>query len=172
MTTPAPLDLKQASPEDFEVRTFDDEIRVDELCSRLLLAVRDRLLAEDGIAPVEAGALCQGADYFLREFVIAECNDNLLRLPAERVRQFAGHWYIVRSLEPNMKELAMILAGIAACYAVLAGQGLVDPERAQAIGARCSDLAYYQRRIEDFWTIESDGFEQWRLACPLPSPRP
>lgn len=172
MTTLTPLDLRQVNPEDFEVRTFDDEIRVDGLCTRLLVAVRDQLLADGTINPVEAGALCRGADYFLREFVIAECSDNLFRLPAERVRQFAGHWYIVRNLEPNTRELAAILAGIAACYSILAGQGLVDPELATAIGSLCTDLAYYQQRIEDFWAIDCNGFDRWRSACPLPAPRP
>jgi len=168
MTAPIPLDLKQVKPDDFEVRTLDDEIRVDEYCCRLLLAIRDQLLAAGSFDPVEIGALCQGADYFLREFVVAECNDNLFRLPAERIRQFAGHWYIVRNLEPNARELTTILAGISVCYQVLAGHGLVDPELAAAIGVMCADLPYYHQRIEDFWSIESDGFDHWRSGCPLP----
>lgn len=165
---PKPLDLRQVALGDFDIRTFDDEIRVDELCNRLLLAVRDQLLSEPDCQPQLAGELCQGADYFLREFIVAECADNLLRLPPERVRQFAGHWYIVRNLEPNEKELAGILAGIAACYRVLAAQGLVEPERAAAIASACGDLPAYRQRIDDFWAIEGDGFLTWRAACPLP----
>jgi hypothetical protein len=163
-----PLDLQQINPADFDIRTCDDEIRVDTLCGRLLLAVRDHLLTEPDCNPRMVGDLCQGADYFLRDFIIAECADNLLQLPPERVRQFAGHWYIIRTLEPNVRELAGILAGIAACYRVLAARGLVEPERATAIEAACADLPGYRQRIDDFWAIEDDGFAAWRNACPLP----
>ncbi|NJC87333.1 MAG: hypothetical protein FIB02_02200 [Desulfuromonas sp.] len=171
MTAASPLDLNSVNPEDFDVRACDDEIRVDELCSRLLLAVRDQLLADGTVDPVEAGALCRGADYFLREFVIAECHDNLFRLPPERVRQFAGHWYIVHNLEPDIRELAAILAGISACYHVFAGHGLVGQELATTIGTACTDLAFFRQRIEDFWAIEGDGYNLWRSACPLPERR-
>lgn len=171
MTSMIPLDLQQVDTEAFDVRTFDDEIRVDELCSRLLLAVRGLLLADGATDPTEAGSLCRGADYFLREFVIAECGDNLLHLPPERVRQFAGHWYIVRNLEPNATELAGILAGIATFYRVLAEHRLIDPERADAIGILCGNLPWYRQRIDDFWAIEGDGYSCWQAACPLPPPR-
>lgn len=171
MTTLIPSNLDRINTADFEVRTFEDEIRVDELCSRLLSAVRDQLLAGGTTDPSEAGALCHGADYFLREFVIAECHDNLFRLPAERVRQFAGHWYIVRTLEPNAAELTAILAGISACYQVFTDHGLVSRELAAAIGAACADLPSYCQRIETFWAIEGDGFDSWRAACPLPERR-
>ena len=163
-----PLDLQHVSPDQFEIRDFADEIRVDGLCVQLLLAVRDHLVNRHGLEPRVAGRSCQGADHFLREFVIAECHDNLFHLPVERVRQFAGHWYIVRTLEPNAAELAAILAGIDNCYRVLAAHGLVAPELSAAIGAACAELPYYRQRIDDFWAIEGDGFTTWRAACPLP----
>lgn len=168
MMPPAPLDLKLVDPADFEVHGFDDEVRADELCERLLQAVRDELLAGGEVSPLEAGELCSGADYFLREFVIAECGDNLFRLPAERVRQFAGHWYIVRTLEPNVAELSTILAGVAACYRILAGHGLVTETLAETVGLACTDLPWYRQRIETFWAIEGAGYDAWRAACLLP----
>lgn len=168
MTSACPLNLQQIAPADFEIRNFADEVRVDELCGRLLLTVRDQLLAGGEVAPDEAGERCRGADYFLREFIIAECGDNIFRIPPERIRQFAAHWYIVRTLEPNAAELAAILAGVAACYQVLASHGLVAPEHAGAIANACSELPCYSRRIEEFWAIEGDGFDAWRAACPLP----
>lgn len=168
MTTATPLNLQQLDPAAFEISTCDDEVRVDELCGRLLQAVRDELLRSGEVTPREAGELCRGADYFLREFVIAECGDNLFHMPAERVRQFAGHWYIIRTLEPNAGELAAILAGVAACYQILAGHGLVTPELAGGIGEACTELPFYARRIEEFWAIEGNGFNAWRSACPLP----
>jgi len=172
VTVHHPLDLHSINPDDFDVTTLDDEIRVDALCVSLLLAVRDRLLTSGGADPLTVGELCQGADYFLREFIIAECADNLLRLPAERVRQFAGHWYIIRNLEPNTKELAGILGGIAACYLTLADAGLIDPAQLAAITATCADLPAYAQRIDEFWAIEDDGYNRWRAACPLPVRRP
>jgi hypothetical protein len=133
--------------------------------------VRDQLLADGGGDPQTVGELCQGADYFLREFIVAECGDNLFSLPPERVRQFAGHWYIVRTLEPNPRELAGILGGIAACYQTLANVGLVEQPRAEAIAVACADLPAYSQRIDDFWAITDDGFARWRSVCPLPTPR-
>lgn len=168
-TASEPLDLSSINPAHFEIRTLDDEIRVDALCVRLLQAVRDRLVTERGCSPLEAGELCRGADYFLRDFIVAECHDNLLRLPPERVGQFAGHWYIVRNLEPNADELAALLAGIAACYRMLGETGLVPPPQAAAIVEACGDLPRYCRRIDDFWAIEGDGFTLWRDSWPLPA---
>lgn len=171
MTTYHPLDLTRVNPGDFDVATPDDEIRVDDLCACLLLAVRDRILAGGNSDPLRVGELCRGADHFLREFVIAECADNLLQLPPDRVRQFAGHWYIVRTLDPNSSELATILAGISVCYRTLAETGLVDPRRAEEITAACSELPAYCRRIEEYWAITGDGFDRWRAVCPLPPRR-
>ena len=108
----------------------------------------------------------------MREFVIAECGDNLLRLPAGRIRQFAGHWYIVRNLEPNIEELGTILNGIAACYRILDGHGLIVPDMSAAIASECGDLGWYRQRIESFWAIEDDGYTAWRAACPLAARQP
>lgn len=170
MPATIPFNRSQVNPDDFDVRTLDDEIRVDQLCAQLLRDICARL-TDQGHSPLEAGELCRGADYFLRDFVIAECHDNLFRLPPERVRQFAGHWYIVRNLEPAAGELAVILAGIAACYRTLAERGLVVPALAEAICAACADVTFYRQRIDDFWAIEDNGFDAWRNACPLPEPR-
>lgn len=171
MTDYQPLDLQRITPEDFDVTCLEDEIRVDQLCTRLLLAVRNRLLAAGGGDPLTVGELCQGADYFLREFIIAECADNLLKLPPERIAQFAGHWYIIRTLEPNTGELATILSGIAACYRILAETGLVETRLAEDVTAACADLPAYRQRIDEFWAITDDGFDRWRAACPLPPRR-
>ena len=170
VTTLTPLDMRRVNPEDFTIANLDDELRVDELCARLLLALRDTLAAR-GLEPLEVGDLCRGADYFLRDFLIAECGDNLFRLPPERIRQFAGHWYIVRTMEPNLQELADLLAGVATCYRILSEQGLVETDRAEAVAIHCDNLPWYRQRIEDFWAIEGDGFLAWRSACPLPPPR-
>jgi hypothetical protein len=166
-----PLSFNQVNPEDFNIASLDDEIRVDTLCGRLLLAVRDQILARRNRTPLEVGELCHGADLFLRDFVIAACGDNPLRLPPERIRQFAGHWYIINTLEPNAGDLAVILSGVADCYAILAEHGLVDAELAQAAAAAGRELPWYRQRIDDYWAIEADGYAAWRAACPLPHRR-
>jgi hypothetical protein len=28
-------------------------------------------------------------------------------------------------------------------------------------------LDYFQKRIDDFWSIEGEGYDTWRDACPL-----
>jgi hypothetical protein len=171
VTATIPPDLHLIDPGAFEIHTLDDEIRVDLLCVELLQAVRDHLVIRKGLSPPAAGEICRGADYFLRDFIIAECADNLFRLSPGRIRQFAGHWYIVRTLEPNGDELASLLAGIAACYRIFADHRLVAPDVAAAIDTACGDHPYYRQRIEEFWAIEDDGFDRWRNACPLPKAR-
>ncbi len=133
--------------------SLDDEIRVDAQCGRLLLAVRDDLLARRAGSPLAVGALCRGADLFLRDFVIDACDDNLLRLPVERIRQFAGHWYIVNTLEPDIAGLTAILDGIAACYSVLSAHALIDRSLAEAVADACADRSWYRQRLEDYWAL-------------------
>lgn len=172
MAETTPLCFDQVNPDDFAIVSLDDELRVDALCSRLLLAVRDHILARRNRTPLEVGELCHSADLFLRDFVISACGDNPLRLPPERIRQFAGHWYIVNTLEPNAGELAVILDGIADCYTVFAEHGLASPELATAAAEACGELSWYRQRIDDYWAIEADGYAAWRVGCPLPDRRP
>ena len=137
----------------------------------LLLAVRDQLL-DRRRAPAEVGRLCHGADLFLRDFVIAACSDNLFRLPPERVRQFAGHWYVVNTLEPHGDDLAVYPRRHHRLLRVLAGHGLVSPDLSNAVATACADLPRYRQRIDDYWAIVEDGYDRWRSACPLPARRP
>lgn len=155
--------------EHFNIICLDDEIRVDGLCGRLLQTFcRD--LVNAGEEPLRAGQLARGADYFLRDFVIADRRDNLFRLDPLRVRQFAGHWYIIRNLEPNIAELREMLTGVEAFYRYCAHHGKVTPLTAEAIAQACHDLDYYAARIETFWAISGDGFSAWEKECPLQIP--
>lgn len=154
-------------PARFDIGSLSDEVRADQACVVLLQAFRDQLLAE-GVDPLQAGSLAHGADYFLREFIIGDRRENLLRLAPGRVRQFGGHWYIVRTVEPNRAELAAILAGVERFYAFLVGCGRVSLALHESVAAECRELEFYLRRIETFWAIEGDGFDAWRDLCPLP----
>lgn len=151
----------------YQIIDLATEIRADQSCAALLISFRDDLLAA-GIDGSQAGSLAHGADYFLREFIIGDRRENILHLAPERVRQFAGHWYIVRTVEPNRAELTAILAGIERFYAFLAAHGKVAGELHAAVTAECRELDYYLRRIETYWAIEGDGYAAWRELCPLP----
>jgi len=152
---------------DFSICTLEDEIRVDRLCIDLLRHLFQDLSIREMMSNRQAGDICQGADYFLREFIVGDRRENLFDIPPVRVRQFAGHWYIVRTPEPNLNELRSILEGIAAFYRFLARQELIVSSDAESIIAHCRELDYYQQRIDDFWAIENDGFDAWRRRCPL-----
>jgi hypothetical protein len=158
---------KMFAMENFDVRNLQDEIRVDELCQRLLQRFLRELVENEKIPAAQAGAMAHGADYFLREFVIPDRRENILALRPGRVRQFAGNWYVVRNLEPNMVELESILKGIAAFYAYLCKIGKVGAELAETVRQECAQLGYYRQRIEDFWAIEGDGYAAWERECTL-----
>lgn len=163
---PNPL-LQGLNKSDYNITSLEDEIRVDQLCADLLRYFNQHLTQRGKLAPEEAGELCHGADYFLREFIIADRRENLFNIEPARIRQFAGHWYIIRTPEPNMTELQTVLNGTIEFYRFLAHQDLVPKELAGDIDAECLKLVYYQQRIDDFWALEGDGFDAWRQACPL-----
>ncbi len=162
-----PLDLSRVTPEQFDITSLDDEMRVDALCITMIRTFFSIMTQQTDLEPADIGRFCHGIDYFLREFVIAECRDNLLQLDGSHVRRFAGHWYIVKNLEPNIGELALILDGVAAFYSFLASHDLVTSEQADIIRTCCAERDFYQQRIEDFWAIEGDGFLAWRDEVPL-----
>ena len=159
--------LQGLNKADYNIENLDDEIRVDRLCVDLVRHLYQDLTQLARVSPEQAGEFCHGADYFLREFIIADRGENLFAIEAVRIRQFAGHWYIIRTTEPNLTELRNILSGTAEFYRFLARQGLVAEIAAEEIAFQCQELDYYQKRIEDFWAIEGDGYNRWRQACPL-----
>lgn len=154
-------------PELFDIGSLDDEIRVDHLCEQLLRAFCKELIETEKQLPEMAGAHARGADYLLREFIIGDRRENLLRINPQRIRQFAGNWYIRKTMEPNCKELQAILQGAAQLYRMLASFGLYPQGQADQIAVLSQDLDYYQQRIDDFWQIEQDGFHAWNAACPI-----
>ncbi len=151
----------------FDIKTLDDEIRVDALCQELLKAFYLDLVEGQAKPPEAASALAYGADYFLREFVIPDRLENLFALRPGRVRQFAGNWYIVRTLEPNMVELGSILRGVDAFYDFCLRQGKVTSTLREQVRQETAELPFYEARIQAFWDISGDGFSVWNQACPL-----
>lgn len=155
----------QFAVELFALDSLDDEIRVDLLCRQFLRLFYLDLTDGQGLSAEQAAPLTYGADYFLRDFIIADRRENIFLIDPQRVRQFAGNWYIITNLEPNLAELQTQLQGIAAFYKYCAQVGKVTESFADEIVRHCSALDYYRERIESFWAISGDGFLAWNQAC-------
>ncbi|HEU0264313.1 MAG TPA: hypothetical protein VFR01_01145 [Geobacterales bacterium] len=156
------------SRDDFNLSTLDDELRVDALCAELLRSFHGELLAQ-GVPPLEAGSLAQGADYYLRDFLVAVKQRNLLAEERGLVRQFAATWYIISTIDPELKILAQHLAGVREFYCWLGRKGALSHPFIATVEEECADLDYYGRRIESFWQISGDGYYAWERECPLKS---
>lgn len=165
--SPADLNTSEFDRQHFDIKTLDDEIRVDALCQEFLKLFYCDLVERQALTAEAASALAYGADYFLREFVIPDRLENLFLLRPGRVRQFAGNWYIVRTLEPNMVELRSILSGVDAFYAFCLRQAKVTAALREQVRQEAADLPFYEARIQAFWAISDDGFCAWDRACPL-----
>jgi len=152
--------------EEFTPGTLEDDLRVDRLCKELLRSFYDRLLV-DGLPPDEATALANGADYFIRDFVVDFKALNLFAEKPGIVRQFAGNWYIVNTLEPDIRQLARHLLGIKAFYRFLRDRQLISEGFLRTIENESDDLSFYESRIYSFWEIKGDGYLAWERECSL-----
>jgi hypothetical protein len=161
----------QINKNDFTPGTMEDDLRLDFLCKRLLMSFYNTLLADE-LSPEEATALANGADYFIRDFVVDFKSLNLFAEQPGIVRQFAGNWYIVNTLEPDIRQLARHLSGIKAFYRFVRDQRLISADYLHAIEKECDDLAFYESRIDSFWEIEGDGYLAWERECSLKESRP
>lgn len=153
--------------QNYDMNSLEDEIRADRHCAQLLKQFHQYLLKELHTAPLEAGALAAGADYFLREFIIGERRENIFEIPAVRLRQFGGNWYIIRNLEPNLEELTDMLQGAAAFYRYCSQQTLVTAKLAEDIALEASRFEFFSTRIENFHQISGDGYKEWDQQCPI-----
>jgi hypothetical protein len=154
------------NPAEFTVASLADEIRADNLWTKLLRRFYDEQLAA-GLTPQAATQLASSADYFVRDFVVAVKQHNLLLAPAGLIRQFAGNWYIVNTLEPTGREIEQYLTGIAAFFRFLLGHGLIDAAAWRQAEEECGALDYYRQRIDSFWAIQGDGYLAWEQECSL-----
>jgi hypothetical protein len=158
------IDAILFKPSAYDLADLADEIRVDGLCHELLKHFHQQLLQDN--EPLAAGSMAAGADYFLRDFMIDHQRANIFDLSAQRVRSFAGNWYIVNTLEPNIAELESLLSGVAQFCQFCAEHQLTAPEQAQQAAATCRDIDYYRERIDSFYAIVDNGFSAWNTSCP------
>jgi len=151
----------------YNIDSLEDEIRADALCDRLLKECYLHLVDHHQLSAEEASRLCYGVSYFLREYIIPDRRANLFDITALQIRQFAGNWYIIKNMEPNLAELAAVLEGVFAFYDFLLNRKLIPAEVEQEVRKSCADLDYYRERIDSFYAIENDGYFSWDAACPL-----
>jgi len=151
----------------YNITNLETEILADQYCQSLLKHFHHWLLHSRQYAPLKAGQLAAGADYFLREFLIGARRMNIFSISPNHIRQFGGNWYIVQNLEPNMAELRPVLDGTAHFYHYCTERELVSPQLAAAIEQETIDLTYYQQRIEDFHALTDNGYHAWEQACTL-----
>lgn len=152
--------------DEFGLGTLEDELRVDELCKKMLMYFYFQLI-EEGASPEQATLLANSADYYVRDFVVGCRQRNLFDEKPGIVRQFAGNWYIVNTLEPSIDELAVHLDGIRAIYRFLRSRDLITAEFLRQIETECADTDFYAGRIASFWEIKGDGYGAWERECTL-----
>ncbi len=153
--------------ENYQINNLEDEMRAGQLCKQLLQEYHQDLLQRLKLDPLDAGVQAAGADYFLIDFMIDNQRANIFQIDQRAIERFAGHWYIVSNLEPNLEELAGMLKGIAGFYAFLAKKQLIDFGTSHLVSDCCGQLDLFQARIDSFHAISGDGFSAWEKACPL-----
>ena len=156
----------RVNKDDFRLENLADELRVDDLCKTILRHFYFQLM-EDGDSPERATLLANGADYFVRDFVVGFKQRNLFDEKPGIVRQFAGNWYIVTTLEPNISEISGHLDGIREFYRFLRSRDLISSGYLDEIEKECADTDFYESRIASFWDIKGDGYFAWERECTL-----
>ncbi|WP_129125716.1 hypothetical protein [Geomonas oryzae] len=160
------FDVLKVDKRDYVPTTLEDEVRVDKLVSDLLHRFYEEIQLT-GMSPEQATALAGAADYFTRDFVVSIKQRSIFDERAGIVRQFAGNWYIVNTMEPLISEIEGYLAGVREFYRFMYGHQLISLKFLQAIEAECAELDYYAGRIESFWDIVGDGYLAWEKECTL-----
>lgn len=151
--------------ENYDVASFDDEIRVDRNCKALLQEFHKYLLTDQKLEPLQAGMMASGADFFIRDFMVDQQRTNIFDISPDLVRRFAGNWYIITTLEPNMTELKDMLKGVESFYSFCATKKVVAADLAAKVSEMCQQHDFYQQRIESFHDISGDGFIAWNKVC-------
>lgn len=154
-------------PANYSVSSLEDEIHVDQRCQKLLKIFLNHLLKEGKTDRLTAGAQARGADFFLRDYMIDHWHENIFFITPEQVKGFGGNWYIIKTLEPNMKELKSILEGVASFYTFCGYKKLLHSEILDTIISACSDLSFYQQRIESFHKLKDGEYSDWDKTCPI-----
>jgi hypothetical protein len=152
--------------DDFDFTTLEDELRVDELCQSLLKHFYQDLQLK-GRPPQQASDLAYCVDFYLRDYVLDFCRQNVTRPQPGIIRRFAANWYITHTLDPEVVLLERHLEGIREFYRYLHGQHFICREELTWLELEAAQSEYYRQRIEKFLAIYGDGYVVWEAECPL-----
>lgn len=154
--------------DDFDVKSLEDELKVDGLCRKLLEQFYHNL-QHMGLTPENASELAYSADYYVRDYLVDCLQQNILRPQVGLVRYFAASWYITRTLEPEMAVLERHLTGIVAWYRFLREQQYISIDELSGIEQDAAQRDYFQARLERFLNLAGDGYEAWDAECLHPN---
>lgn len=166
-TEAKPKQTDPFDPDSYSIETLEDEIRADQTCKELLKLFHQYLLKNKNISPSEAGTHASGADYFLRDFILDNRRTSPFKLSVDLIHRFAGNWYIITTLEPNVAELKNILDGVSYFADFCVANKMLDQALAKKIAQTCSNMEFYQQRIDSFNDLSGDQFIAWNHDCPL-----
>ena len=152
--------------DDFDCGASDDELQVDERCRELLKQFYLNLV-KSGVTTERASELAFSADHYLRDYIVDFIRGNVVRPQPGIIRRFAATWYIIHTLDPEMRILERYLDGVRELYRYLHGQGLISGEELDFLEDEAAQTDYYRRRIESFLAIVGDGYFAWEAECPL-----
>ncbi len=152
--------------DDFDFTTMDEELRVDERCQTLLKHFYQDLQLH-GLLPQQASDLAYCVDFYLRDYVIDFCRQNVVRPQPGVVRRFAGNWYITHTLDPEAALLERSLEGIREFYGFLHKRHFISAEELAWLEDEVCQTEFYRQRIETFLAIYGDGYVTWEAECPL-----
>lgn len=152
--------------DNFELGSLQDELLVDSYCQSLLYQYFQYIqLQGESIQRASDFAFC--ADYYLRDYVIDFCQQNIMRPEIGLVKRFAATWYITHTLDPEITLLERHLEAIAALYTFLYSLHHISLDELNFILLETSDKYYYSKRIDGFLLIHGDGYFKWEAECPL-----
>jgi len=151
---------------DFEFTTLEDELRVDELCQSLLKNFYQHMQL-NGHTPQQASDLAYAVDFYLRDYVLDFCRQNVMRPQPGVVKRFAANWFITHTLDPEPVMLERNLEGIREFYRFLHGRHYISRDELDGLEHETAQTEYYRLRIETFLAIYGEGYVAWDAECPL-----
>jgi hypothetical protein len=152
--------------DDFDFTTMEEELRVDERCQTLLKHFYQDLQLH-GRPAQQASDLAYCVDFYLRDYVIDFCCQNVVRPLPGIIRRFAGNWYITHTLDPEVALLERSLEGIREFYRFLHSRHFISGEELDWLEEEASQTEFYCQRIETFLAIYGDGYVAWEAECPV-----
>jgi hypothetical protein len=151
---------------DFDFEDIDEELRADNNCRALLNRFYMDLLSR-GISDQDASELAFCADYYLRDYLLDHLRQNIVRPRTGIVRFFAGNWFIVKTLDPEIAVLEKHLKAIAELYQFLHRQHCISKDELDYLLGEAGQTEFYKKRIDSFLEICGEGYNSWGSECLL-----